>query len=573
MNNRLNPRYLLAVIAILVLALVGACAASGSDDSGAVGPAGQPGVPGNPGAPGGDFDYETYDEREALLQDSGYGLTEEQYDKLYDSSSSVRATGGGAAATAAPAATVAASGPPSIVISDDSAEAEAATGGNNGSSAIENEIASATEGRVIVRTADMNVTVDRVDQSLEDIANIANAAGGWVVTSVQPRNYSGSISIRVPADRFDDVVDQLSDLAVKVKSVSTRSEDFTEEFTDVSARAQTLEDTLEQLRVLFDRAFSVEDAITIQKEITNVQGDLESLQARLNFLSQSSAFSFISVSLESVPVELVLDAGEDIAAAVEHPVTFRAKFTPPEGMEDFVITWNFGDGSREQSTNRVAPTGNGDELITSPIIHYFNRDEDSPFIVTAELIGSGDAGLAEGEDTLVTTVSRLPVIEVFAGENQTVESGSKVDFSASFTRPDGVSDISYSWNFGDGSAPVEGVIGEDEGSGKVDISHTYENHRPNPYFVELTVTGQTDVGEVEASGAFLVFVRETIGVKASELDAGNTTRDAVRTLQSVGVFIAKGGLWLLILSPAWLIGGAVLFVLLRRRSAIRIPRR
>jgi hypothetical protein len=60
-------------------------------------------------------------------------------------------------------------------------------------------------------------------------------------------------------------------------------------------------------------------------------------------------------------------------------------------------------------------------------------------------------------------------------------------------------------------------------------------------------------------------------VAAAELDAGDTTRDAVRTLQSVGVFLAKAGLWLLILSPAWLIGGAVLFVLLRRRRVIRIP--
>ncbi len=164
-----------------------------------------------------------------------------------------------------------------------------------GSASIEQEIAAATDGRIIIRTADLNVTVDDVTMTLDDISKIAVSSGGWVVTSSQPRNYSGSISIRVPADRFDDVIEQLSDLAVKVKSVSTRSEDFTEEFTDVSARTQTLSDTLDRLRLLYERAFTVEDAITIQKEITSVQSDLESLEARLNFLSQSSAFSFISV--------------------------------------------------------------------------------------------------------------------------------------------------------------------------------------------------------------------------------------------------------------------------------------
>ncbi len=442
-----------------------------------------------------------------------------------------------------------------------------------GSASIEQEIAAATDGRIIIRTADLNVTVDDVTMTLDDISKIAVSSGGWVVTSSQPRNYSGSISIRVPADRFDDVIEQLSDLAVKVKSVSTRSEDFTEEFTDVSARTQTLSDTLDRLRLLYERAFTVEDAITIQKEITSVQSDLESLEARLNFLSQSSAFSFISVDLASVPLELTLAAGDDTAAAVGHLVTYRAKFTPPEGIEEFTVRWNFGDGSREESTNRFAPTGNGDEVITSPIIHYFDRDEDSPFIVTAELEGFGDYVLAEGEDTLVTTVSRLPVIEVFAGENQVVESSSEVEFSASFTRPEGVTSITYTWNFGDGTAPVEPDVSSSENDGQIKISHTYENFRPNPYVAILTVTGQTDVGEVEAIDEVLVFVPETIGVAAAELDAGSTTRDAVRTLQAVGVFLAKAGLWALILSPAWLIGGAVLFILLRRRNALRIPRR
>jgi len=564
MNNRVNPRYVIAIFAILALALAGACASGGSDDSASYSSGG-----GAWAESGDSVDYDS-DDRELFIPDSGYGLSEEQYAKLADRAGS---SGSSPAATAAPAATVAASSADARPTPAPAKPQTLISTSGGGSASIEEEIASATDGRVIIRTADLNVTVDDVTMSMDDIANITNAAGGWVVTSVQPRNYSGTISIRVPADRFDDIIEQLSGLAVKVKSISTRSEDFTEEFTDVSARAQTLEDTLEQLRVLFDRAFSVEDAITIQKEITNVQSDLESLQARLNFLSQSSAFSFISVTLESVPVELVIDAGEDIAAAVGHPVTYRAKFTPPEGIEDFFVTWNFGDGTHEETVSRVAPTGNGDEVITSPIIHYFNRDEDSPFIVTAELTGSGDSGLAEGEDTLVTTVSRLPVIEVFAGENQTVEAGSKVDFAASFTRPEGVSAISYSWNFGDGSAPVEGDIDSTVDGGQVDTKHTYQNFRPNPYVVVLTVTGQTDVGEVEARGEFYVFVRETIGVSAAELDAGDTTRDAVRTLQSVGVFLAKGGLWLLILSPAWLIGGAVLFVLLRRRNAIRIPRR
>ncbi len=560
MKIRFNSRYPVSIAMVLTLAMAFAfaIACSGGDDSSS------------------DDSVWTFEEQGRSSGGAAAVVTE----------SGSSSSGYGVAATAAPAATAAQSASAAFarvtvsesvkgdsVGSDGILLASAGASSGAGSASVENEIAAVTEGRVIVRTADLGINVDSVTESLDDISMVAVAAGGWVVSSVQSRQYSGSISIRVPADRFDDVIEQLKDLAAKVNFVTTRSEDFTEEFTDVTARSLTLKDTLEALRTLYDRAFSVEDAITIQKEITDIQSDLEALEARLNFLSQSSAFSFISVALESVPIELAIDAGDDIAAAVGHPVTYRAKFTPPEDMEEFFVTWNFGDGSREEATDRIAPTGNGDEVITSPVVHYFDRDEDSPFIVTVELRGSGDAGIAEGEDTLVTTVSRLPVIEVFAGENQTVEAGSKVDFSASFTRPEGVSEISYSWNFGDGSAPVEEDLGNLEGSGQVDIAHTFKNFRPNPYVVSLTVTGQTEVGEVEVTGEFLVFVRETIGVAASELDAGSTVRDAARTLQSVGVFLARAGLWLLILSPAWIVGGVVVFVLLKRRSVIRIPKR
>ena len=551
MNFHFNPRYFLPVIAVMVMSVAIACS-GGSDDS-----------------TSGAFLARGEDSSEEF----GFGAPEPAH------LAPGRFSGG-----AAPAATAA----PAAVFETESLKQSAgdADGGSNlisvdsvnvgsggGSASVEAEIAAATDGRVIVRTADLGIKVESVIESLDDISKTAVAAGGWVVSSVQSRRFQGSISIRVPADRFDDVIEQLTILAVEVDFVTTRSEDFTEEFTDVTARSQTLHDTLEALRLLYDRAFSVKDAITIQKEITSIQSDLESLEARLKFLSQSSAFSFISVSLESVPIDLAIDAGEDITAAVGHPVTYRAKFTPPEEMEEFVVTWNFGDGSREQSTDRIAPTGDGDEVITAPIVHFFDRDEDSPFIVTVELSGFGDGGVAEGNATLVTTVSRLPVIEVFAGENQTIEAGSKVELNASFTRPEGVSELAYSWNFGDGSAPIEGNLGDSEEAAQVDAIHTYRNFRSDPYFVTLTITGQTDVGEVEVSGSLLVFVRETIGVAAAELDAGSTVRDAGRTLQSVGVFLAQGGLWLLILSPAWLIGGVIVFVLVRRRKAIRLSRR
>ena len=543
MLTRLNWR-LVALLAVMLFAVVLVACSSGGDDSdeayfyaedsatGSAGFTGEDGKAGYPGAPG----APAATPRPDTIVDGQFGDSD---DAEFES----------------PAAEPA-----------DPSSSGSKAGGNE----LEQEIASATEGRVIIRTGDLSLVVESVPTSIDDITNIATSSGGWVVNSQLTQVFRGSISIRVPAARFDDVVEQLENLSTDINFVTTTSQDFTEEFTDTTARAETLRDTLERLQVLYERAFSVEDAITIQKEITNVQGDLEVLEARLSFLSQSSAFSLISVFLEAQPITITIDAGEDLRAAVGHPTTFRAKFTPPDGFEEFSVVWDFGDGFGEQRVNRVVPTGNGDELITAPVIHYYQRDEDSPFIVTAKLQASGDAGLAEGEDTLVATVSQLPVIEVFAGENRVVEYKSDVEFSGSFTRPEGITDLEYTWNFGDGSAPVTVEIADDEESTEIEATHVFQNFRPNPYMVSLTITGQTEVGEVEATGEVWVSVRESIGVASADLDAGSTVRDAGRTLGQIGVFVLEMGLWIAILSPVWIVGLAVVYFVARRRR-IKVP--
>ena len=550
MFTRLNWR-LFALLAVMLFAVVVVACGGGSDDSGesyfygedsatdevgySGGSAAATARPAATAAPAPEAPVDASDP-EFFIPDSGYGLSEEQLEKLQGQAGGVDSDSGSKA------------------------------GGNE----LENEIASATEGRVIIRTGDLSLVVESVPTSIDDITNIATSSGGWVVNSQLTQVFRGSISIRVPAARFDDVVEQLENLSTDINFVTTTSQDFTEEFTDTTARAETLRDTLERLQILYERAFSVEDAITIQKEITSVQGDIEALEARLSFLSQSSAFSLISVFLEAQPITITIDAGEDLRAAVHHPTMFRAKFTPPEGFEEFSVVWDFGDGFGEQRVSRVVPTGNGDELVTAPVIHYYQRDEDSPFIVTAKLQASGDAGLAEGEDTLVATVSQLPVIEVFAGENQIVEYKSGVEFNGSFTRPEGITDLEYTWNFGDGSAPLTFALADDEESTEINATHAFQNFRPNAYMVTLTITGQTEVGEVEATGEVWVSVRESIGVASADLDAGSTVRDAGRTLGQIGVFVLEMGLWIAILSPAWIIGLAILYFVVRRRR-IKVP--
>ncbi len=419
--------------------------------------------------------------------------------------------------------------------------------------------------RIIVRTVDMGVLVDDVGESIDAIGGVAEEMGGWLVSSSRAEEHRGFVSIRVPAERLEEAILRLRSMAQDVKSEITSSRDVTDEYYDIQARLTNLEATEGALIKLLDRAEKVEDALSIQESLSQVQEDIERLQGRIKLLEQTAAYSLINVSLELVKGKMSIDAGEDKSTAVDEPVRFRATFTPPPDIEEFTFTWDFGDGSHPVSSNRTAPTQNASERVTATITHVFADERDSPYIAQIKMSGYGEAGEFEGEDTVIVTVSRAPAIEVFAGEHYSIEAGETVQFSGSFTRPSELRDVKYVWDFGDGSDPARGSVLE--GATTVVASHTYENHRPYSYDVRLTIMAQSDAGLVEKSSMATVFVSEPLGWTIGGWEVGDQLKGAVRSLSAVVLGLVTLGIWVAIFSPVWGAVVIVVFFVVRRRRA------
>ena len=218
------------------------------------------------------------------------------------------------------------------------------------------------------------------------------------------------------------MIDELGELAVEVQSEVTTSKDVTDEYVDTTARLTNQQATQDALIRLLERAEKVEDALQVQNELTRVQEEIERLQGRIKFLEQTSAFSLVNVRLSLDSVDMSVDAGADRTVSVGRVARFRATFEPPEDMEEFNFTWDFGDGNRITET-RTAPTVEEGKRVTATVTHVYGDDRDSPFIVGIEITGFGDEGLADGSDTVIVTVTKIPSIEVFAGESMTVEAG------------------------------------------------------------------------------------------------------------------------------------------------------
>lgn len=166
--------------------------------------------------------------------------------------------------------------------------------------------------QLIIRTGRLDIVVEDTEETMDDIIDLANDSGGWVVSSSlfgADGAKSGQATIRVPVDRFDAIMNQIEGMALRVERASTTGEDVTEEYVDLSARLQNLEATAERVRGFLDDARDVEDALAVNQELSRLESEIESLKGRLQYLEQSAAFSTIEVSLTPDELSQPLEVG------------------------------------------------------------------------------------------------------------------------------------------------------------------------------------------------------------------------------------------------------------------------
>ena len=420
--------------------------------------------------------------------------------------------------------------------------------------------------RIIVRNADMIVQSNDPVATVDVVGDLAVQRGGWVVSSNTSDHGFYHITIRIPAETLDTVIEQIEAIVDKVESVTSDSTDFTEEYIDLGARRTTVQETVEALTVLLksENYDSVEELLAVQREITNWQSELERIDGRMSFISESAAFSRLSVNVNRSPMPMRVDVGEDIHTGIGVGRKYTARFFPPEGYDyhGFEITWDFGDGSDLQTVYTGLRTQDEEGLLSVPVRHTYFSDEFSPHVVTVSVRAFSDRGLAEGEDQLWANVSELPLIDAFITASEyDVEEGQPVTLTASFNHPETLRNVQYEWDFRDGSKAVTGTVSAGETS--VEIDHVFERYRPESYRVVFEIRGDSDAGEVEEIREVYISVYPAPAVESSDFDAGGTATNATNLLITVITFAGTAAIWLGITSPIWIIAGAIIYAIVR----------
>ncbi len=338
----------LCLVALLLAALASACGASESSDqewarrdgekTAAFGMPGPPGAPGPQGLPGSDVER----------------VVREVVKEVQVAGQSVPAQAPAAPAAPAPA--------PAAMAQKAASETAALTGADE-SAQTQTQLVS--QRRIIIRTVNMTIVVDEIQAAMDDISELAVGMGGWVVSTDRRQKHAGRVSVRIPAADLDSAIATLRRLASDVESEISTSEDVTDEYFDLRSRLKNQQATEAALIRLLDRAENVEHALAVQRELSNVQENVERIQGRIKLLEETSAFSLVTVNLRLAPVRMSVDAGADQSVAARASTRFRATFRPPEGIDSHEITWDFGDGTAPVTITRTAPTAEEGQRVTA----------------------------------------------------------------------------------------------------------------------------------------------------------------------------------------------------------------
>jgi hypothetical protein len=161
------------------------------------------------------------------------------------------------------------------------------------------------QGPMVIKQASLTVSVTSgsFDSKLAAVRALVEMEQGFISgTDAQAfpdsdqRIRSGVVSFMVPADRFDDAIDQLSKLGT-VQNEHISGQDVSAQYVDLQARLANAEAQRDAMLELLKRAQSISDIIAIQTQLGSITQQVEELKGQIQYLDHNTSFSTISVNL------------------------------------------------------------------------------------------------------------------------------------------------------------------------------------------------------------------------------------------------------------------------------------
>jgi hypothetical protein len=158
-------------------------------------------------------------------------------------------------------------------------------------------------GKKIVKNATLNAEVKNYKSFSQQLNEKVQKYGGYVSQEEQSQSeyqVQNSVVIKVPVDQFENAINDLTKDVTTLNEKHISSDDVTTQLVDGKSRLEAKKQVRQRYLDLLKQARNMAEILTVQKEINEIQEEIELVNGRINTLSHESAMSTINFTFFQV---------------------------------------------------------------------------------------------------------------------------------------------------------------------------------------------------------------------------------------------------------------------------------
>jgi hypothetical protein len=197
----------------------------------------------------------------------------------------------------------------------------------------------------IIKTGDLTLKVESIEKTMDNLRWVAGQFGGDIFSSSvydvsgNSLNKTGLVTLKVPAEHFDEAMQSIKSAARIVVSETTSGQDVSSDYVDLQARLKNKQEEEQSIAAILTRDTNkISDVLEVTTELARVRGEIEQLQAQIKYLDNQSDMSTITVSFTEDtqigntdtkwrPSQEIKDAVNTLILAGQRVVSFLISFT------------------------------------------------------------------------------------------------------------------------------------------------------------------------------------------------------------------------------------------------------
>lgn len=172
----------------------------------------------------------------------------------------------------------------------------------------ETKVLSSDISQKLVRSGGINFQSEDLEKDYQQIKGMLGGFDAYLENESQSNDQfrkTYNLSIRVPSDKYDSLLNRISGIAFKVDSKYSNTDDVTERYYDLQSRIQNKKELEKRYREILTKANEVKDILEIERNLNEVRTDIEMMEGQFNYLSNQIKFSSLQVQFyEELPYEL-----------------------------------------------------------------------------------------------------------------------------------------------------------------------------------------------------------------------------------------------------------------------------